>query len=78
MPKSIVLLKSFAQLGYTICFICDGCLIPVDRRIPIGCNTFLRTSRASSRDVDAIKQLICLRATGLYWPIQIIVIWIPY
>ena len=55
MPKSIVLLQSFAQLGYTVCFVCDGCLIPVDRRIPIGCNTFLRVS---SRDVNAIKQLI--------------------
>ena len=68
MMKSIVLLKSFAQLGYTVCFVYDGCLIPVDCRIPICCNTFLRASRASSRDVSAIKQLIKyfhLHATGL-------------
>ena len=58
MSKSIVLLWSFAQLGYTICLVRNSCLIPVDRRISIGCNTFLQASRASSRDVNAIKQLI--------------------
>ena len=69
MTKSIVLLKSFAQLGYTICFACDSCLIPVDRRIPIGCNTFLWASRTSSRDVGAIKQLIKIFSLTCYWPI---------
>ena len=68
MTKCIVLLKLFAQLGYAVCFVHDGCLIPVDRRIPIGCNTFLWASRASSHDLSAIKQLIKyfrLHATGL-------------
>ena len=69
MMKSIVLLKSFTQLGYTICFVRDGCLIPVDRRIPIGCNTFLRASRASSRDIRAIKQLIKIFPFMYNWPI---------
>ena len=55
--ESIVLSKPFAQLGYTVCFIRNGCLIPVDHWIPIGCNTFLWSSRASSRDISAIKQL---------------------
>ena len=71
MPKSIVLLKSFAQLGYTVCFVRDGCLIPVDRRIPIGCNTFLWASRASSRDVSAIKQLIKIFSLTCNWPIVV-------
>ena len=72
MTKSIVLLKSFAQLGYTVCFHHDGCLIPVDRPIPIGCNTFLQASRASSRDISAIKQLIKIFSLTCNWPIDII------
>ena len=51
----MVLLMSFTQLSYTVCFVHDGCLIPIDRRIPIGCNAFLQ---ASSRDISAIKKLI--------------------
>ena len=58
-PKDAeILSKSFAQLGYTVCFVRDSCLIPVDRRIPIGCNAFLQASRAFSRNASAIKQLI--------------------
>ena len=57
MPKSIVFLNSFAELGYTVCFVRDGCLIAVDRRIPIGRNTFLWATTASSRDVTAINCL---------------------
>ena len=63
-------LESFTQL---VCFVHDGCLIPVDRRIPISCNTFLWTSRASSRDVSAIKQLIKyfqLRETGILFGLK--------
>ena len=56
--KFIVLLKSFAELGYTIQFIRDSRLITVNHRIPIGCNTFLWASRASSRDVTTIKKVI--------------------
>ena len=69
MTKSIVLLKSFTQLGYTVCFVRDSCLIPVDRQIPIGCNTFLQASRASSCDVSAIKQLIKIFSLTCNWPI---------
>ena len=71
MTKSIVLLKSFAQLGYTVCFDRDGCLIPVDRLLPIGCNTFVQASRASSHDVSAIKQLIKIFSLTCNWPIDI-------
>ena len=59
MPKEAeiyCLLKVPAQLGYTIWFIHDGCLITVDHQILIGCNTFLQASRASIRDVSAIKK----------------------
>ena len=71
MIKSIVLLKSFAQLDYTVCFVRDGCLIPVDRWIPIGCNTFLWAPRASSHDVSTIKKLIEIFLLTCNWPIRL-------
>ena len=55
MPKYIVLLKPLVELGYTVCFVRDGCLITVDHRILIGYNTFLCTTRASNCDVTAIN-----------------------
>ena len=58
MPKFTVSLKLFEELGYTVWFICDTCLITADHQILIDRNTFLRASRASSRDVSAIKKLI--------------------
>ena len=48
-------------MGYTICFICDNCLITIDHWIPIGCSTFLRAIRASSH---ASGLLICLTSTA--------------
>ena len=56
MPKFTVSLKLLEELGYTIWFIHDTCLITVNHWIPIGCNTFLWESRASSRDVSTIKK----------------------
>ena len=70
MPKSIVLSKLFAQLGYTVCFVRDGYLFPVDHRIPIDCNTFVRASRASSREVSAIKKIIKIFLLTCNWPIE--------
>ena len=58
--------KAVCKLGYTIFSICDGCLITGDHQIFISCNTFLQATRASSRDVTAIKKAIkyfCLRAS---------------
>ena len=58
MPKITISLKLFEELGYTVWFDRDTRLITIDHRIPIGCNTFLWASRASSRDVSAIQKLI--------------------
>ena len=49
---------SFSKLGYSAYFVRDSRLIIVDHQILIGCNTFLRATRASSRDVTAIKKVI--------------------
>ena len=48
----------FAKLGHTILPICYNRLITVDHWIPIGCNTLLQASTASSYDVTAIKKAI--------------------
>ena len=67
MPKFTVSLKLFEELGYNIWFDRDTCLITVDHRIPIGCNMFLRASRASIRDVSAIKILIKIFSLVCNW-----------
>ena len=58
MVNLIALSDSFAELGYTAYFVCDSRLIMVDHWILIGCNTFLRATRASSCDVTTIKKVI--------------------
>ena len=58
MVNLIALSDVLAELGYTAYFVRDSSLIIVDHRILIGCNTFLRATRASSRDVTAIKKVI--------------------
>ena len=58
MVNLIALSDPFSELGYSTYFVRDSRLIIVDHRILIGCNTFLRATRASSRDVTAIKKVI--------------------
>ena len=67
MPKFTVSLKLFEEFGYTVWFVRDTCLIVVDHRIPIGCDTLLQASRASSRDVNAIKKLIKIFSLTCNW-----------
>ena len=51
------LLKLFAQLGYTVWFVRDGCLITVDHQILNGTSQYiLQPSRASGHDVSAIEK----------------------
>ena len=59
-----------AKLGHTILPICDNRLITADHRIPIGCNTFLWASRASSHDVTAIKKVIKIFSLACKWSIH--------
>ena len=55
-----------AKLGHTILPICDNHIIIIDHLIPIGCNTFLWASRASSHDVTTIKsKYFHLHTSGL-------------
>ena len=51
-------LQVIRTIGLYRIFVRDGCLLPVNRWIPIGCNTFLWASRASSCDASLIKKLI--------------------
>ena len=61
----------FEELDYTVWFVRDTRLITVDHRIPIDCNTFLWESRASSRDVNAIKKLIKIFSLMCNWLINL-------
>ena len=56
MLNFIIFADLFTKLDHTVLPICDNCLITVDHQIPIGCNTFLRASTASSHDVTTIKK----------------------
>ena len=70
MPNFIIFTKLFVQLGYTVFSICDSRLITGDHRILVGCNTFLWGSRASSRDVTAIKKAIKIFLLTCKWSID--------
>ena len=69
MPKFTASLKLFEELGYTVWFIRDTRLITIDHQIPIGCNTFIQASRASSHDVSVIKKLIKIFPLTCNWSI---------
>ena len=69
MPNFIIFTELFAKLGYTEVSICDSRLITSDHRILNGCNTFLRGSRASSRDATAIKKAIKIFSLTCKWSI---------
>ena len=60
MRNFTIFTKLFKNFGYTIFSICDSHLITCNHQILIGCNTFLRATRASSRDKTAIKKVIIL------------------
>ena len=62
----------FAKLGHTRLSICDNHLITIDHRIPIGCNMFLRASRAFSCDVTAIKKAIKIFSLACQWFIKML------
>ena len=70
MPNFIIFTKLFTKLGYTVFSICDSRLITGDHQILIGCNTFLWRSRASSRDVTAIKKAIKIFSLACKWSIR--------
>ena len=53
-----------------MCFACDGQLIIVDHRIPIGCNTFLWATTASSHDVTTINFSIKIFSLACKWSID--------
>ena len=53
-----------------MCFARDGHLITVDHWIPIGCNTFLWATRASSHDITTIKCSIKILLLVCKWSIQ--------
>ena len=56
MLNFTILTELFAKLGHTVLSICDSLLIIIDHQIPIGYNTFLRASRASSHDIITVKK----------------------
>ena len=58
MVNLIALSDSFAEFGYTAYFVRDNRLIIVDHRILIGCNTFLRTTRAFSHDIYLLRTIL--------------------
>ena len=70
MPNFTTFTELFAKLDHTVLPICDNRLITVDHRIPIGCSTFLRASRASSHDVTAIKKAIKIFSLAWMWSID--------
>ena len=70
MPKFTALVKLFTELGYTIWFISDSRFITSDHQIPIGYNTFLRASTASSHDATAIKKVIKIFLLMCKWSIM--------
>ena len=69
MPNFTIFTGLFAKLDHIVLPICDNRLITVDHRIPIGCSTFLRASRASSHDVTAIKKAIKIFSLACKWSI---------
>ena len=69
MPNFTIFTELFAKLDHTVLPICDNHLITVDHRIPIGYNTFLRASRASSHDVTAIKKGNKIFSLACMWSI---------
>ena len=67
MQNFTIFTELFAKLGHTVLPICDNRLITVDHQIPIGYNTFLQASRASSHDITAIKKAIKLFSLACKW-----------
>ena len=70
MLNFTIFTELFATLGHTVLLICDNHVITIDHWILIGCNTFLRTSRASSHGVIAIKKLIKIFPLARKWSIH--------